>query len=374
MTLHIPDYIRSLVPYVPGKPIEETRREYKIKKVVKLASNENPLGPSPRAVVAIRKGLKDLHRYPDGSGFGLKTGLSAHEGVFSQNLILGNGSNEIIDLLIRTFCLVGDAIVTHRAAFIAYQICAQIHGVISDIAPVDEGLKCDLSAVIEKVKSNEKAKIVFLANPNNPTGVYIPRRELADFFKEMSLIRDGSVIVALDDAYGEYRTSPDCPNPKEFLKVYPNLMILKTFSKVYGLAGLRVGYGIASSEMISILDRVRQPFNLNSLALIGAKAALEDQEFVEQSRRLNVTGMSLWENKLVEMDVPFWKSQGNFVLINAQLGFGLSGFDLYQKCLTKGVILRPVMNYGLSHALRISVGTPAENERALKVLSGFAKR
>ncbi len=374
MTLQVPDYIRSLVPYLPGKPIEETQREYKLKKVIKLASNENPLGPSPKAVVAIRKSLAQLHRYPDGSGFALKQALSAHQGVFSQNLILGNGSNEIIDLLIRTFCVAGDSIVIHRAAFVAYQLCAQIHGVSSVIAPIHEGLQCDLDALLQLVKENESAKLVFLANPNNPTGVYLSRRNLSRFFQEMAKIRDGSVLVVLDDAYGEYVTAEDCPNPKEFLKDYPHLVILKTFSKVYGLAGLRVGYGLASAEVIGLLEKVRQPFNLNSLALIGATAALGDDEFVQESLKVNQTGMMLWERKLTEMEVPFWKSQGNFLLIHAQEGFGLSGLDLYQKCLTQGVIFRPVANYGLPHALRISVGTPLENQRAIKVLASFLTR
>ncbi len=374
MTLQVPDYIRSLVPYVPGKPIEETQREYKIKKVVKLASNENPLGPSPKAVAAIRKYLSQLHRYPDASGFGLKQALSASEGVFSQNLVLGNGSNEIIDLLIRTFCVAGESIVIHRAAFVAYQICAQIHGVSTLVAPIDDGLKCNLDALIHLVKSTESVKLVFLANPNNPTGVYLSRSELDRFFREMMLIRGGSVLVVLDDAYGEYITAPDCPNPKEFLKDYPHLVILRTFSKVYGLAGLRVGYGIASAEIVALLEKVRQPFNLSSLALIGAIAALQDREFVEESLKMNQVGMKLWEAKLLAMGVPFWKSQGNFILIDAQAGFGLSGVDLFQKCLTQGVILRPVANYGLAQALRISIGTPAENQRALKVLEKLLKR
>jgi histidinol-phosphate aminotransferase len=374
MTLQVPDYIRSLVPYLPGKPIEETQREYKIKRVIKLASNENPLGPSPKAVAAMRKCVGQLHRYPDGSGFGLKQALSAHHGVFSQSFILGNGSNEIIDFLIRTFCVPGESIVTHRAAFVAYSLCAQIHGVSTLLAPITDELKCDLGALLELVKKNESAKLVFLANPNNPTGVYHSKTELDEFFQEISLIRGGSVLVVLDDAYGEYVTAEDCPNPQEFLKAYPNLVILRTFSKVYGLAGLRVGYGIGSSEIIGLLEKVRQPFNLNSLALVGATAALADDEFVRESLRVNQVGMRFWDRKLTEMEIPYWRSQGNFILIDAQTGFGFSGMELYQKCLTKGVIFRPVANYGLHGCLRISVGTSSENQRAVQVLESFLKR
>jgi histidinol-phosphate aminotransferase len=368
MQPQVPDYIRSLVPYVPGKPIEETQREFKIRKVVKLASNENSLGPSPRALRAIQASLKESHRYPDASHFSLKTALSTHLRTAPDTLIVGNGSNEIIDLLIRTFALPGDCIVTSRAAFVAYRLCAQIHGVSTLEAPLTPDLRFDLGAVAELARQNEKAKLVFIANPNNPTGTYVNSTELRAFLKTMAEVRDGSVLVVLDYAYWEYVTAGDLPDALELLREYPNVVVLRTFSKIYGLAGLRVGYGVGRPEVIASVEKVRQPFNLNSLGMVAAEAALGDRLFVSRSRELNEEGMKLWTRELEAMSVPFWKSQGNFILIDATQGFGKPGADVYQACLKQGVILRPVANYGLHHALRISVGTPAENRAAIRAL------
>ncbi len=374
MTFTVPDYIRSLVPYLPGKPIEETKRELKLKKVIKLASNENPLGPSPKAVRAMRDNLKDLHRYPDGSGYQLKRAISELLSVGSQNLILGNGSNEVIDFLIRTFCGAGDAIVTHKAAFVAYKISAQIHGVATLEGQIDAGLNCDLNEMLELVRRNEKVKFVFLANPNNPTGIYIKQSELKHFLAEVFKIREGSVIVALDDAYGEYVTARDYKCPVHLLPQYPNLIVLKTFSKIYGLAGARAGYGVASPELIAHLEKVRQPFNLNSLAQVAAEAALSDHGFVKRSRATNQAGMAFWEKSLKNASIPYWKSQGNFLLINARGGFGESGLETYQRCLTGGVIFRPVHNHGLPDALRITIASGPENRMAAQVLLKKIKR
>jgi histidinol-phosphate aminotransferase len=374
MKLQVPEYIRRLVPYVPGKPIAETQREYGIKKVIKLASNENPLGPSPRALRALRKAVQDLHRYPDASGFELKQALSRSWGMAPTGLILGNGSNEVIDHLIRTYCLAGDSIATHWAAFVAYRICAQIHGVNTVEVEIDAALKCDLDALIQGVRKNEKIKIVFLANPNNPTGSYLNTAELRGFLDEVACVRGGSVLVVIDDAYGEYVTAEDFPNPLDFLKDYPNLVILRTFSKAYGLAGLRVGYGIAAPEVIAHLEKVRQPFNMNSLALVAASEALADHGFLKSSVKVNRIGMKFWEKQLNQFEIPFWSSQGNFFLMSTRARFGLSGLELYQKCLTQGLILRPVHNYGLQDALRVTVGTEPENLKAFQIVSKFLKR
>jgi len=368
MKVQVPQYIRSLVPYVPGKPIEETQRELKIKKVVKLASNENPLGPSPKSVLAIQKTLQGLHRYPDASGFRLKEALSKRLKLTPSSFILGNGSNEIIDQLIRTFCLAGDAIVTTQAAFIAYKICAQIHGVKTLETRLNESLKCDGDELVSLVRQNEKVRMVFIANPNNPTGTYLSASELRKLIVELSLIRDGSVLLVLDYAYWEYVTAPDLPDPMDTLKEYPNVVILRTFSKIYGLAGLRVGYGISSPELIGHLEKVRQTFNVNSLGLVGAEAALLDNAFVKNAKKVNQAGLKFWEKQLQRRSVPFWESQGNFILVDVQKGFGLSGMEVYQSCLKQGVIFRPVANYGLTHALRISIGTLAENQRGLRAL------
>lgn len=374
MTLQVPDYIRTLVPYVPGKPIEETQREFKIKKVIKLASNENALGPSPKAKRTIQNALAELHRYPDGAGFRLKQALTRKLGVSFGQLSLGNGSNELITQLIRTYCLPGDSIVTSEKAFIAYKISAQVHGVKTLEVRVNQELKFIPSEMIDLVKKNEKVKIVFVANPNNPTGTYLNLLEMNELLEGISTIRQGSVLVVLDYAYWEYVTAPDLPDPLELMAKYKNLVVLRTFSKIYGLAGIRVGYGVSTPEIISHLEKVREPFNINSLGLAGAESALSDLEFVEKSKRMNEAGMKHWERELVELGIPYWKSQGNFILIDVQAGLGRSGAEIYQECLRKGVIFRPLANYGMPHALRISVGTLRENEVAIASLQSKKPR
>jgi histidinol-phosphate aminotransferase len=368
MSIHAPEYIRALVPYVPGKPIEETQREFKIKKVIKLASNENPLGPSPKAMRVIQKAVKELHRYPDASAFHLKEGLSKYLKVPMNHLIVGNGSNEVIDMLIRTYCVPGDSIVTSKAAFIAYRICAQIHGVTTLESELDSGMKADLKSMAALVRKYDRVKMVFLANPNNPTGTFNTKSEINQFLKEVATIRDGSVMVVLDYAYWEYVTSPEIPDPESLRKKFSNVVILRTFSKVFGLAGLRVGYGIADPEIISTLEKVKQPFNMNSLALTAATEALKDKAFIARSRKTNQAGMKLWTEALKSMGVPYWESQGNFILIDTLKGLGKRGGDVYENCLRRGVIFRPVSNYGLMHALRISIGTPEENKVAIAAL------
>jgi histidinol-phosphate aminotransferase len=369
MAFQVPEYIRSMVPYVPGKPIEETQREFKLKRVIKLASNENPLGPSPKAVLAMRAGLAEMHRYPDGGAFRLKAALSKHLKVDSSSLIIGNGSNEIIDMLVRTYCVTGDAIATSRAAFIAYQLCAQIHGVRTVQTELTSELKFDLGALLEKVRADERVRIVFIANPNNPTGTYVTSDELREFLSELAEIRGGSVLVALDYAYWEYVNARDLPDPMKLLQEFSNVVMLRTFSKVYGLAGLRVGYGVASPPIISTLEKVRQPFNINALGLVAAEAALSDQAFVKRARRVNEQGMAFWEEELLRVGLPFWRSQGNFLLTDVQRGAGMTGPEVYQACLKLGVIFRPIANYGFPGALRISVGTPAENRVAMAALA-----
>ncbi len=370
MATQVPDYIRSLVPYVPGKPIEETQREFKIRKVIKLASNENPLGPSPKALQVIRKGLGDLHRYPDAASFKLKAALSTHLGVSPELFMIGNGSNEIIDAIIRTFSVPGEAMVTSKAAFIAYKISAQAHGIQTLETPLTADLRFDLNAMAELVEKNSNVRTVFIANPNNPTGTYVKDLELRTFLQRMSQVRGGNVLVVLDYAYWEYVTVGDLPDPVSLFKEFQNVVVLRTFSKIYGLAGLRVGYAIGSAELISLMERVRNPFNVNSLGQAAALAALKDTDFVKQARKVNKEGMKFWENTFEELMIPYWKSQGNFILVDVSSpSGGKTGLEIYQECLKKGVIFRPVANYGLSHALRISIGTAAENRLAAKVLS-----
>ncbi len=365
----VPEYIRNLAPYIPGKPIEETQREFKLKRVIKLASNENPLGPSPKALQALRLGMRELHRYPDSSAYHLKKALVRYLGVEPGSILVGNGSNDVIDMLIRTYCVPGEAIVTSQAAFLAYRICAQVQGVETLEAPLTSDLRFDLPAIARLVRENSRARIVFIPNPNNPTGTYVTTAELQEFLKEISRIRNGSTLVALDYAYWEYVTAKDLPDPMELFRSFPNVVVLRTFSKIYGLAGLRVGYGVARPGIVAMMEKIRQPFNLNSMALAAAEAALSDRAFVTKSRRANSQGMKFWEKTRSGLGIPFWPSQGNFILIDAWAVYGRSGGELYQACLRRGAIFRPVANYGLPHALRISIGTEAENRFAAKVLA-----
>lgn len=366
--IEVPPYVQSLVPYVPGKPIEETQREFGLKRVVKLASNENPLGPSPKAKQEFLKTSLDLHRYPDASAYHLKAALEAHLGVPTSNIIVGNGSNEIIEFLFRSFCVPGDRMVTSQGAFIAYKICAQIQGVQTLEVPIDKNLKIDPKKVVDAVKQNPRVKIVWIANPNNPTGTYMNNSEMRAMLKGIESIKGTSTLVVLDYAYWEYVTAKDLPDPIELQREFPNVVVLRTFSKVYGLAGLRVGYAIADETIISTMEKVRQPFNLNLPAMSAAIAALKDQAFVKKSRALNREGMKFWEQGLKKLSIPYWSSQGNFILADVMAGLGKPGGEVFQSCLRRGVIFRPVANYGMLNALRISIGLPEENRFALEAL------
>jgi histidinol-phosphate aminotransferase len=374
MSFRVSPSIQKLVPYVPGKPIEETQREFGLKRVVKLASNENPLGASPQALRAVKSSLKELHRYPDASGYRLKQKISKSHRIGSDEIVLGNGSNEVIDLLIRSFCEPGDQIATFDAAFIAYSICAQVHGVSTVRARNDAQLVGDADHLVELVENSPRVRMVFIAQPNNPTGTYLGRSAFENLLTRLSRIRGGSVMVVVDSAYTEYVTVKDFVDPMKLRTKFPELVVLRTFSKIYGLAGLRVGYGVASREVISVLERVRMPFNLSNLALVAAEHALDDRTFMKKSREVNARGLKLWSRELNKMKVPFWPSQGNFLLADARAGFGLPGFELFQACLRQGLILRPVTNYGLPDAIRISIGTDSENKFAISVLKKIQAR
>jgi len=373
MTLQVPDYIQSLVPYVAGKPIEETKREMGIKKVIKLASNENPLGPSPYALKALRKAMESAHLYPDPAAYEFKKRLAKKLGAEMNEIIVGAGSNEIIDLLIRCYCQPGDSIVTPQYSFVAYRICAQIHGVKTLEIENQKDFVPDLDRILKAVKKDPKIKAVFLANPNNPTGSYIESSKLESFLKELVKIRDGSVLMVIDAAYQEYITTKEITDPSLWFRKYPNLYVIRTFSKVYGLAALRLGYGLSTSENILTLNKIRQPFNVSQIALDAGGEALFDDQFIKRSRAVNEEAMTFWKKKLRDLNVPYWNSQGNFLLVDVFKGFGKTGGEIYQSCLRKGVIFRPVLNYGLAHALRISMGLPQENVFAAKVLADERK-
>lgn len=367
LAVRIPDHILKLNSYVPGKPIEETRREYKLERVVKLASNENPLGPSPMALSAINDVMKDAHRYPEGEQ-SLKESLAGHLSISPASLIIGNGSTELIDTLIRAFCEPGDSVVTSQGAFIAYRIFALAHRMNLLESPLTDDLRFDLPAMAEQIERDTRARLVFIANPNNPTGTYVSSSELQTFLERVAAIPDRSVLVVLDYAYWEYVTAADFPDAIELMRRFRNVVVLRTFSKLHGLAGFRVGYAVAAEEIISCLKKVSLPFNVNSLAPIAARAALADSQFIARARAMNIQGLHFWESELTRLGVPFQPSQANFILIDVKAGFGLSGPEIYESCLRHGVIFRPVTNYGMPNALRITIGTPEENSFALDIL------
>jgi histidinol-phosphate aminotransferase len=375
MPKNVPAYIQSLVPYAPGKPIEETQREFGLKKVVKLASNENPLGPSPRAARAASRALRELQRYPDGAAFRLKQALSKQLSVDAREIVVGAGSNENIDFLIRAYCREGDAILQPRYSFVAYRICAQIHGVETVETPVSEvDFSVDVQLLIAAA-ANPRVKIVFLANPNNPTGTWLVEEEVTRLIEGIREKRGDSVLIVLDYAYWEYITDERIPDPVKLLRKYPqNVVVLKTFSKIYGLGGVRLGYSLAAPEMSAVLEKIRQPFNGNSLALAAGEAALSDRAFVKKAIAVNEAALALWMGEMADWGVPLIPSQGNFLLLNTRKGWGMSGPELFQACLRRGLILRPVANYGLPDWIRVSMGTLAENRFALKVLKELRAR
>lgn len=354
----VPKHVLDLVPYPPGKPIEEVEREYGISGSIKLASNECPIGPSPKAVEAAANALSGLNIYPDGSGYYLKEKLSKKLSINPENLILGNGSNEIIELIVRAFIERGDEAVMGDPAFIVYQIITKAVGGTPVPVPLLDFVH-DLPAMAAAV--TDKTKVIFVANPNNPTGTIVQKTDLESFLKSVP----DDVLIVMDEAYHEYsEESHNYQSSHAYLDDYPNLVVLRTFSKAYGLAGLRVGFGMASKEVIDILERVRQPFNINSLALAGAEAALDDVSHLEKGLKINTGGMHYLYSELDSLGLSYVKSYANFVLFDV----AMDGSVLCEKLLKKGVIARPMAGYGLKTHIRITVGLPEENERFVEAL------
>lgn len=371
--IQVPPYIEQLKPYIAGKPIEETQREYGVKKVYKLASNENPLGPSPKALAAMKKAMKELQLYPDASGYQLRTTLAKVEGVTFDEIVLGNGSNEIIELILRSLCIPGDLQVASEGVFAAYPISARIQGVETVFTPMTRDFRFDVNRMLKEIKDNERVKIVAFPNPNNPTGTYVPDRELLPFLQEVSKVRGGSVHVMLDYAYVDYATASDLADPIDWYRSFPNVSILKTFSKIYGLGGLRVGYGIMRPELAKYVQKVRMPFNVSSIGLIGAQAAISDKAFIKKSVAINKAGMKVMMKAYDEMKIPYLPSQGNFLLINTREGFGMSGTEVFQESLKRGLIFRPIANYGMPDWLRVTIGTPVQNQATIRVFKAIQK-
>jgi histidinol-phosphate aminotransferase len=362
----VPDYIESLVPYPPGKPIEELQREYGLKGSIKLASNENPLGPSPKAVAAVSAALNNLHRYPDGSAYYLKEKLATKLGVGSDWIVLGNGSDEILQLAVRAFMLPGDQAIMSKTTFLLYRIIVQAVGAQSIVVPLVD-LRHDLKTIGTHV--TPKTRLVFLNNPNNPTGTMVTRKELEAFANNLP----DDVILVLDEAYREFVRSREFPDSIEFARKGRKVLVLRTLSKAYGLAGLRIGYGIADPLLVSYLDRIRQPFNVNMLAQIAALAALDDSDHVEKTLENNRSGLGYLQQELAKMGVKHFPTEANFFLVDTDK----DADRVYQDLLREGVIVRSMKEYGLPTMIRVTVGVPQENERFLgslrKVLQGPPK-
>ena len=349
--------IASIRPYIPGKPIEELERELGITDAVKLASNENPLGPSPKAVEAIQKELAQLSYYPEGDAPNLKQALAAHLGVERKEVVVGNGSNEILELIVRTFATPAHHAVYSVHAFLVYPLVLTAARVPFTAVPMKD-MTHDLVAM--KAAITDKTRIVFIANPNNPTGTYNTAEELERFLTGLP----EDLIVALDEAYFEYGDAPDYPDGLKFRSLHQNLIVLRTFSKCHGLAGLRVGYGIARPELINYLNRVRQPFNSNRLAQVGAEAALGDTEYIRFSVSENKRERSSLSAELGKRGLEYLPSQTNFILVKLPH----PGSKVTQAMLHEGVIIRAMDGYGLPDHVRVTVGTAADNQRFLTAL------
>jgi histidinol-phosphate aminotransferase len=350
-------YLSGLIPYSPGKPIEEVEREFGISTSVKLASNENPLGPSPKALQAIGGALPGLHRYPDGGGYALRHALARHWKVPADWLVLGNGSNELLELVGRSFLMPGDEVLYAKQAFVVYDMVAQVTGATKVAVPL-KGFAHDLPAM--RAAITPKTKLIFLANPNNPTGTCVDPRALEAFLAAVP----PDVVVVLDEAYYEY-VPPECrPDALQFVRGGRWLLVLRTFSKIYGLAGLRLGYGIGPAPLVGLLNKVREPFNTNSLAQVAAAAALDDTEHVAASLAANDAGRAFLVDRFGRMGLSVIPSVANFVLVDV----GRPGAQVTEALLRRGVIVRPVVGYGFPTHLRITVGTAQENETCVAAL------
>jgi histidinol-phosphate aminotransferase len=355
-----PAHVREIAPYVPGKPIAETARELGLAEadILKLASNENPLGSSPRAIEAIRGALQDLAWYPDGSGHDLKAAISAKLAVRPENVVLGNGSNDVLELVARAFLTPSDSAVYSRHAFMVYPLVVKAIGARGIEVPA-KAYAHDLEAMA--AANRPDTKIVFVANPNNPTGTFLPWEEVRAFVERVPR----TALVVLDEAYGEY-LPPEKQSPcAAWIARYPNLVVSRTLSKAYGLAGLRVGFGLAHPEVAELMNRVRQPFNVNHLAMVGARAALADEEFIAQSRRVNAAGLAQLEKGFARLGLEYIPSSGNFIAVRVG-----DAARIYDALLRQGVIVRPVAGYGMPEHLRVTVGTAPQNERFLAALEG----
>ena len=358
MNPSIPDYILSLKPYVAGKPLEELEREYGITNAVKLASNENPLGPSPLAVKAIQKAVDKLHRYPDASGYNLTQRISDRLGVKPENIVLGNGSDDIITMLGQVLLQPGDEVILPNPTFLYYKIVTQSCGAIAVDVPL-KSHTTDLTGILDCI--GPKTQLVFLTNPHNPTGSIIEKADLDAFIGELP----ANVVVVIDEAYIEFVRDVNSPNSIDYIQSKNAVVGLRTFSKAYGLAGLRIGYGLMPPFLTQLLNRVRQPFNVNSLANVAAMAALDDQIFLANTLRLVHDELDFLYKGLDKLGIRYLKTQANFFLIKV----GRNADDVFENLLKLGVIVRSMTSYGYPEYVRVNVGLHEENVRLLDALA-----
>lgn len=347
--------ITKLQPYVPGKPIEELERELGITDIVKLASNENPLGPSGKVSAALAQASKQVTRYPDGNGFSLKLALAEKYQLNADQITLGNGSNDVLELIARAFVSNTDQVMFSQYAFAVYPLVTQAIGAKAVIAPA-RNYGHDLQAMSTLI--TEQTKLIFIANPNNPTGTHLAADEVEAFIAQVP----ATTLVVLDEAYAEY--GERTVDSVRWLKQYSNLIITRTFSKAYGLAGLRVGYALSHPSVADLINRIRQPFNVNSLALAAATVALNDDDYIAKTKQLNDAGMAQLMAGLKRLGLVSIPSKGNFITVDVQK----KGDEVFDDLLKQGVIVRPVTNYGLPQHIRVSIGLEYENQRFLDAL------
>jgi len=348
-------HIRDLAPYEPGKPMEELERELGLESSIKLASNENPIGPSPRAVEAVRAGIEEVNRYPDGACFELRAKLAKRLGIEENQLVFGCGADEILELIVKTFLAPGDEVVMPWPSFAMYPIVVKGMGGKVVQVPLRDGLAHDLDAMRSAI--GERTKVVFVCNPNNPTGGSIGQADFDAFVEALP----EDVVLAVDEAYFEFARRADFPDSVAWLSRRPATLVLRTFSKYAGLAGLRIGYGIGSPELVGFMERARHPFNVNRLAEAAAVAALDDEEHMRRTLEVNASGIDYLTRELQALGYTVEPSDTNFVL--ARLGA-----NVYDDLLKRGVIVRPMAGFGLPEHVRISVGLPEENERLVDAL------
>jgi histidinol-phosphate aminotransferase len=351
------EHILGIAPYEPGKPIEELERELGIHDAIKLASNENPLPPSDRVQKAIAAQLNVLNRYPDGSGFYLRQAIAKKHGLTADQVVLGNGSNELIELLVRAFLRPGDEAIVPHPSFVVYPMIVQASGGIRVMVMLRD-YRLDLEAMARAI--TPMTKVIFIANPNNPTATIVTADEVEHF---MSRVPERTIVV-FDEAYIEFAHGPDFPDALAYVKDGRKVVVLRTFSKAASLAGLRVGYGVADADAIALMNRIRQPFNVNSLAQAAALAALDDDAHVMECVRMIDAGKHYLYDEFNSLGIKYVPARANFILVDV----GRSASEIYQKLLQQGVIVRPMTPFGMESALRITVGTPEENRRLVKAL------